>query len=214
MTTKTEEFRTVGVRSAATRERILAAAETLILERGFAATSIDDILAQAAITKGGFFYHFNGKKELARALVERYLEQDSRIFAMLFQQADALSEDPLHQLLIFLKLFADMMADLAVTHPGCLVASFTYESQQLDDDVRALIRHGVVVWREMISLRLEKILAKYPPSQPADVSTLADMFTSTVEGGILLSRIYHSNQPLVNQILQYRAHLRLVFGDL
>lgn len=214
MTTRTEESRTTGTRSAATRERILATAEALILQRGFAATSIDDILEQAAITKGGFFYHFNGKKELARALVERYLEQDNRIFTTLFQQADALSEDPLHQLLIFLKLFADMMADMAVTHPGCLVASFTYESQQLDDEVRALIRQGILVWRKLISLRLEKILAKYQPRQPADVPTLADMFTSTVEGGILLSRIYNSNQPLVNQILQYRMHLRLVFGDL
>lgn len=213
MTTKTEEAKTTGTRSATTRERILATAEALILQQGFAATPIDDILEQAAITKGGFFYHFAGKKELARALVERYLEQDNRIFTDLFYQADTLTEDPLHQLLIFLKLFADMMADLAVAHPGCLVASFTYESQQLDEDVHNLIREGVLQWRKLISLRLEKILQKYTPRQPVDIPGLADMFTSTVEGGILLSRILNSNRPLVEQLLFYRAHLRLLFDD-
>lgn len=214
MTTTTEETRTTGARSAQTRERILVTAEALILQRGFGATAIDDILEQAAITKGGFFYHFAGKKELARGLVERYLEQDQQIFDSVFRQAEALSEDPLHQLLIFLKLFADMMADLGVTHPGCLVASFTYESQQLDDDVRNLIREGVLQWRKIISLRLERILQKYQPRQPVDVAALADMFTSVVEGGILLSRIFNTNQRLVEQLMLYRSHIRMLFNDL
>lgn len=194
-----------------TRERILSVAETIILQRGFSATSIDDILQNAAITKGGFFYHFNGKKELARALVERYLDEDDRIFAGLFAQADAQSDDPLQQVLLFLEQFADMMRTLQDTHPGCLVASFTYESQQLDADVHELVKQGVLIWRKLLLARLEKVAALYSPRAPMSLTAVADMFTSSVEGGIILSRILQSNEPPADQIMLYRQYLQLLF---
>ena len=199
------------VRSNSSRERILSNAEAIILQKGFAGTSIDDILERSAITKGGFFYHFKGKSELAKALVERYLHDDEAIFAGLFEQAEALSEDPLHQLLIFLKLFADMMSNLEGTHPGCLVAGFTYESQQFDDEVTALMRDGVLSWRQMIAERLEQILELYPARGDYGVEELADMFTANIEGGIILSRLFDDNRALVQQVLTYRNYLRLLF---
>jgi len=198
-------------RSNSSRERILKCSEALILKKGFASTSIEDILEKAAITKGGFFYHFENKAELAHALIERYLMQDEVIFSDLFKQADDLSEDPLHQLLIFLKLFAEMMGKLEDTHPGCLVASFTYESHQFNDDIRELIKQGILSWRAMIAARLENIMKKYPAKDESSVDALADMFTSSIEGGIILSRAFQDNQLLVKQVLAYRNYLRVLF---
>ncbi|WP_455376362.1 TetR/AcrR family transcriptional regulator [Kaarinaea lacus] len=205
MTTK------ANTRSNSSRDRILKCAEAIILRKGFASTSIEDILEDAAITKGGFFYHFDGKAGLAKALVERYLEYDEGIFADLFKQADQLSEDPLHQVLIFLKLLAEMMGNLQETHPGCLVASFTYESQQMNDEVRELTKQGLLAWRKMIADRLELIVEKYPSKHEINVEALADMFTSTIEGGIILSKAFQDNKLLVQQILAYRNYLRALF---
>lgn len=200
-------------RSNSSRERILECAEAIILQKGFSGTSIEDILDKAAITKGGFFYHFEGKADLARALIDRYLKQDDVIFNDLFAKADELSEHPLHRLLIFLKLFAEMMGDLEETHPGCLVASFTYEGQQLNEDVRERVKTGLLGWRKMISGRLEEISNKYPPCDDIDMDVVADMFTSTIEGGIILSRAFGDNRLLVNQVLAYRNYLRTLFDD-
>lgn len=201
----------MNTRANNSRERILEVAESIILQKGFAATSIEDVLGQAAITKGGFFYHFKGKKELARALVERYLAEDERVFRELLERADTLTEDPLQRALIFLKLFAEMMAELEANHPGCLVASFTYESQQFNEEVHDLVRRGVVSWRSIIAERLQPILDNYEPRVDTSMETLADMFTACVEGGILLSLIFKDKKYLVEQVLAYRAHLRLVF---
>ena len=41
-----------------TREQILAVAEASVLAKGFAATSIEEIIAEVGLTKSGFFYHF------------------------------------------------------------------------------------------------------------------------------------------------------------
>lgn len=204
----------VTTRSNSSRDRILVTAEKVILQKGYVGTSLEDILDKAAITKGGFFYHFNGKGELARALVERYLEEDQKMFAALLERADSLSEDPLQRLLIFLNLLAEGLIGQAEIHPGCLAAAFIYEIQQFDETMRERIAVGILAWRQMIAERLQLILEKRKPRMEVDVTVLADMFTSQIEGGILLARIFNSNQPLYGQVLAYRQHLRLLFEDL
>jgi AcrR family transcriptional regulator len=57
-----------------TRERILEVAESAVLAKGFAATSIEELIAAVGITKSGFFYHFKDKSELAKGLLLRYLD--------------------------------------------------------------------------------------------------------------------------------------------
>lgn len=199
-------------RSNSSRERILACAEAVILQKGFSGTSIEDIIEQASVTKGGFFYHFDGKPGLAEALIYRYLEHDDELFGGLLAQAAELSEDPLHRLLIFLKLLSEELGSMKQTHPGCLVASFTYESQQFRDNIRELVRLGMQRWREMLVEQLEQASRQYPMESDISLETLADMFTAIIEGGIMLARNFDDNRLLVNQIMAYRAFIRMLYG--
>jgi AcrR family transcriptional regulator len=196
-----------------TREQILSIAESLILKRGYSGTSIEQIISESGITKGGFFYHFDGKSDLARQLILRYLDQDAAFFNGLFDRARALSEDPLQQLLIFLKLLAETMSDLPASHPGCLVASFTYESHQFDDEIRRLNAEGLLSWRRLFVAQLELIAARYPMRLETRHEDLADMLTAVIEGGIILSRCLDNKQLLPTQLLQFRSHIRLLFGE-
>lgn len=197
-----------------TRENILGIAERIILQKGFSGTSIDEIIESASITKGGFFYHFKGKEDLARHLMLRYQAADDIFFNDLFDRADSLSEDPLQQMLIFLKLLAEAMGNLPETHPGCLVASFTYENQQFNDDVKQIICDCLVGWRRLFAKKLSRISVAYPMKVETDIMELADTLTSIVEGGIILSRAFNEPERLVNQILQYRNYIRLLYGNI
>ena len=58
-----------------------------MLAKGFDATSIEELVAGAGITRSGFFYHFPDKNELARALIERYIEQDRVVLDDIFRRA-------------------------------------------------------------------------------------------------------------------------------
>lgn len=201
----------MSTRANSSRERILSTAESIILEQGFAGTTLEKIIDKAAITKGGFFYHFSGKAELARALIDRYIQMDTDVFMELSDRADTLSEDPLQRALIFLNLFSEMVAGMTSVHPGCLAAAFTYETQQFDPEIRHRIEEGMHEWRKIIARRLEEIVEKYPPKMEVSVDSLADMFTTCVEGGIILAKAYDDNQPLIDQVQNYRQHLRLLF---
>jgi AcrR family transcriptional regulator len=57
-----------------TRARIRAAAELLFAQRGYDATAVAEICAQAHVTKGGFYHHYHSKQELFLELLHRWLD--------------------------------------------------------------------------------------------------------------------------------------------
>jgi TetR/AcrR family transcriptional regulator, transcriptional repressor for nem operon len=193
------------------RELILDAAESAVLEKGFASTSIDELIAAVGITKSGFFYHFKDKGELATALMQRYIAHNDTVMADIFARADELNDDPLHGFLVALKLFAEMTADLPGTHPGCLVASFCYQDRLFSQDVRELAFHGVSNWRKFFLDRLMLIAERYPPRMAVRLDALADMANALVDGGIIQSRIMRDKNILPQQIMLYRDFVRAVF---
>lgn len=199
-------------RATDTRDRILDLAEQAVLAKGFDATSIDEIVAAAEITKGGFFYHFPDKTALARALIERYIAREEALFDDLFGRAADLSDDPLHAFLIGLKLLAELLEDLPGGHPGCLIATAAYQDRQFDDGVRALNRKATLAWRARFAGHLERIAAAYPPRGAVELEDLADMVTGVVEGGIILSKVLRDPAALARQVMAFRALVGLVFA--
>jgi len=199
-------------RGSETRERILEIAEAAVLAKGFAATSIDELIAAVGITKSGFFYHFKDKGELARAMLLRYLDRDKALLDNLFSRADELNEDPLHGFLVGMKLFAEMMANLPEVHPGCLAASFCYQDQLFNREIRRLNAEGMLAWRIRFRERLDLIAERYPPRHEVDLDALADMIATLVEGGLILGRALNDITILPRQVLLYRDFVRSVFA--
>jgi AcrR family transcriptional regulator len=195
----------------ATRDRLLDLAEGAVLAKGFAATSIDELIAAGGITKSGFFYHFRDKADLAKALILRYLQRDSALLDDLFRRGDELHDDPLHGFLVGLKLFAEMMAELPVVHPGCLAASFAYQDQIFNREIRELNAAGLLAWRRRFHERFLLIAGRYPPRPEVDLEALADMAASLVEGGMIVGRALRDATILPRQVMLYRDYVRSVF---
>ena len=198
-------------KGALTRERILDIAEAAVLAKGFAATSIDEIIFEAGLTKSGFFYHFSDKTELARALMLRFLERDKLLMDDIWARSEALSEDPLHGFLIALKLFADALDDLPSVHPGCMVAAVAYHEQQFDQGVRQLAREAILAWRVRFRRQIEHIALLYPPPADLDLDALADMVTVVADGGIVLAKAMGKAELLGDQVRLLRSLVRIAF---
>jgi TetR/AcrR family transcriptional repressor of nem operon len=179
-----------------TRERILDAAEAAVLEKGFASTSIEELIAAVGITKSGFFYHFRDKGELAKTLLVRYIERENELFGDMFRRADELNEDPLHGFLIALKMLSELMGDLPSGHPGCLVASYCYQDRLFDKEVRELNTAAMLGWRQRFRERLDAIAARYSPRIAVDLDDLADMLSVVADGGIILSKAVKDKEAL------------------
>ena len=198
-----------GVR---TRERIMDLAEDSILHKGFSATSIEELVEGAGITKSGFFYHFKDKNDLARAIVSRFIERDTVILDQLGDRARALSDDPLQSFLIFMKLFAEMMDDLPGIHPGCLAATIAYQDRVFDAEVCRLTRVAVTGWRHRFRAWLTEIAEQYEPRIPVDLEDLADHFNVVIDGGIITSRALGDKTIIGRQTRLMHDHVKLLFG--
>ncbi len=195
---------------AATRTRILDAARQLVLQQGFAGSSVDEIIASAGTTKGGFFHHFPTKQALAHGLVERYVGEDMQLLEDLLTRAERLSDDPLQQLLLFIGLQEELVDELGDV-PGCLYASIMYEQELVDERTRELIAEAVRAWRTRTRTKLDEVVAKYPPRVPVDLDALADQGLAVYEGTFVLSRALDEPELLRGQLRHFRTYLELLF---
>jgi TetR/AcrR family transcriptional repressor of nem operon len=182
-----------------------------VLAKGFGATSIEELIAEAGLTKSGFFYHFKDKNELARGLLNRYEQQNNRLIESVFGRGRELSEDPLQAFLIGLNLFAERTAALPNGHPGCIVATMSYQDRLFDRDVRALVAKITHEWSEKFCDMLEEIAKVHPPRDPVDLGHLARMLCCAIDGGIILSKALGRPTVLPEQLLMMRNYIKLLF---
>lgn len=199
-------------RGGGTRTRIMEVAQASILAKGFDATSIEEIVAGAEITKSGFFYHFRDKNALAHALIEHHIEVEDQIFDDLFERAAELSDDPLQRMLIGLKLLAELLEDMPGGHPGCIVATAAYQDRLFDREVRAINRQAVLGWRARFRSIFKEIMAIYPPHDRVDIDALADMVSAVIEGGIIMGRALGEPKATSEQVLMLRSYVKLLFA--
>ena len=63
------------------RSKLLDAALALIREKGYAATSVEELCQRAGVTKGAFFHHFRSKEDLAVAAASHFGDMADGLFA-------------------------------------------------------------------------------------------------------------------------------------
>jgi TetR/AcrR family transcriptional repressor of nem operon len=197
--------------TAATRSRLLDAAEELVLARGYSATTVDHILARAGVTKGTFFYHFASKGELALALVRRYAELEQQTFDATMARATRLARSPKEQLLVFVGLLEEATATLEEPSAGCLFASYCYEAELFDEAIHQVIQDALRVRRARIEAKLREVAALHTPRLEVDLASLADAVTASLEGAYVLSRTLKEPRAVSAQLRHHRNYLDLLF---
>lgn len=196
-----------------TRERIMDEAQSLILNHGFGATTVDSIIENAGVSKGAFFHHFSSKSELGKELVKRYADADAKHLEKTLDKAEGLSKDPLQQLLIFVKLFEQEVDTLEDPYPGCLFASYCYQSELFDANILKIIRDSMLLWRSRVLDKLKMVSEIYPPKEEVDLESLADMLLVQFEGAFVLSQSLNNNRIIANQLSHYHTYLCLLFDS-
>ena len=196
---------------AATRNRIMDVAQAMVLDVGLTGTSVEKVIEGAGVTKGTFFYHFKTKHDLAAAMIERYADQDEHHFADAMQKAEQLARDPLQQLLIFVGLFIEMTEQLEEPFPGCLYASYCYQSGAISSQSMAQVERMMHFWRAGLGEKVEAVIEQNPPRIPVEAHQVADHVLTTFEGAFILSKVMKEPKLASEQLVQCRNYLELLF---
>lgn len=195
-----------------TRDRILDSAEQLVLDKGLAATSVDDILEGAGTSKGAFFHHFPTKNHLARALIERYAAADVGFLDEFMAKAEAEHEDPVDQVLAFITSFVEASEELVAQQPSCLYVSYIYDKQLTEDGTNEIIRRTLLAWRARLAEKLREAAAVHPPARDVDLDALADHVAASFEGAFVIVRATGEADVMRSQLELVHDLVALVFG--
>ena len=96
---------TQAERTEATRGRLISTARRLFAEKGFAATSTEEILSEAAVSRGALYHHFPSKTDLFQATFEQV---EDELTAQVLQAATKDGEtDPMRILQVGFDAFLD-----------------------------------------------------------------------------------------------------------
>jgi AcrR family transcriptional regulator len=157
----------------ATRQALLDAACALFGERGYTATSIDDVAQAANVTKGAFYHHYSGKQELFAAVYEQVKREVSERAATAF-----LEPDPWE------KLYAGCHAMLDAHLDPPVQRILLHDAQAvLDADTirRVENRYGAVVLRGALRGAIRAGVVA-----PLPLKTLALMLTGAIIEGCMV----------------------------
>ena len=191
-----------------TKEKLLNAAEGLMLAKGYTATSVDEVCAAAGVTKGSFFHYFEGKEELGCVAVERFFAARSQMFgAAPFRQ----KKDPLDRVLGLIDFMIEMSRSPEASR-GCLMGTFVQELAETHPKIRGICATCFATQAKAFKVDLDEAKAKYAPRARWDTQTLAECLIAVVQGAIILAKAKQERQVIEASARHFKEYVKFLFG--
>jgi TetR/AcrR family transcriptional repressor of nem operon len=181
---------TVTDRGGETRRRILEVAAEAFGDRGYAGTSLSDVLKASGVTKGGFYFHFPSKEALALATLRHKQEQwAGAVMASVLQHPRAIDQ---------LEAMVEALCDLHEQDRACRAISRL--CTELGDDhpeLRPQLGTQLTTWMDMVASIIRKGQDEGDIRPDVDPVTAAEVAVGSFIG-----------LETVSQVLTGRADLR------
>ena len=182
------------------REKLLDAAERLVLSKGFPATKVDEVCAAAGVTKGSFYHHFDAKDDLAKALIDHYFD---RLLGALDNDAWSKKRTPKTRALALLDQLLEVMQG-PLLRRGCLLGSFALDLSETHPDIRRLIEDRFARLAAMIEPTLRDAMPQRARGGGPTSEALAQQFIAVLQGGIVLAKAQGRHEALGESLGCYR----------
>jgi TetR/AcrR family transcriptional regulator, transcriptional repressor for nem operon len=188
----------------ATRARLVESARYLFWERGFAGTSMADLLDHAKVNSGSFYHFFESKEALLREVLQGYLHA---LRPMVVDPAFATTDEPVERIFAILAGYREriLMTD---SKYGCPLGRLALEIDPENRPAHKLITENFQGWIGAVRECVDALRDRLP--EETDPEALATYVLAVMEGGVMLSRSYGSVEPFDRSVSQLREHFRLL----
>ena len=196
----------VTAKGRATRDRIILAAGELVVERGVAGTSLDDVRERARVSKSQLYHYFADRDDLMRAVARAAGDEVVGGQAELFERLDTVDG---------LWAWSDALVTLQSAREakgGCPIGSLAGQLAEHDEGARLELAAGLDRWERGIRRGLEQMADRGELHPDVDPATLAQNTLAAVQGGLLLTQVRRDPEQLrsaldgaINAILTART---------
>ena len=190
-----------------TRDRLIDSARYLFWARGFAGTSMAELLAHAEVNSGSFYHFFDSKEALLREVLEGYLRL---LRPMVVDPAFATVREPVERIFAILAGYRERILATGCQY-GCPLGRLALEIDPENAPAHDLIARNFQGWIDAVRECVEEMKPSLPPD--TDVDALATYVLAVMEGGVMLSRSYRTVEPFDRAVAQLREHFRLLLSS-
>jgi TetR/AcrR family transcriptional repressor of nem operon len=174
-----------------TKRRLLDVGLATLLERGYNATGIQDLLVATSVPKGSFYHHFGSKEDFALQVIDRYVAE---IHALLDQSLGDLERAPLDRVRVFFERLLAMYASQG--HLGSLIGLLGQELAAVSTSFRRRIESAFDGIARRLAETLEEARRRGDLPPEHDPVQTATLMVDCWEGAALRSRLLRSPAPL------------------
>ncbi len=163
----------------------------VVHERGFASSSVRDIVTAAGVPLGSFSNHFTSKEAFGREVVERYFANSQNVMR------DTLRNDaklPLARLKEYIAL--SKTKESCGGDQGCLLGNLTAETGRAGDTMRQRLNEIFAEMADAVAYCLEAAVKAGEVASNLDCEEVARFIVSSHQGAILLAKAEHSPEPI------------------
>ena len=189
-----------------TRNRLIESARYLFWERGFAGTSMADLLQHSGVNSGSFYHFFESKEALLREVLGGYLHA---LRPMVVDPAFASTEEPLGRVFAILAGYRERVLQTECKY-GCPLGRLALEIDPENRPAHKLIAENFRGWIGAVRECIDQMKRQLP--RGTDAEALATYVLAVMEGAVMLSRSYGSVEPFDRTIGQLREHFRLLMS--
>ena len=188
------------------KDKLLDAALSIIREKGYSATSVDDLCQAAGVTKGAFFHHFASKEDLAVAAADHW----SRVTSNLFAQADYhRPEDPLDRVLAYVD-FRKQILQGRVPEFTCLVGTMVQEVYDSSPAIREACNQSIRGHAATLEDDIGAAIRKYG-LQDVSAESLALHTQAVIQGAFVLAKAQNDASAATDSLDHLYRYLKLLF---
>lgn len=184
-----------------TKAHIIEQSAALFNQKGYVGASMSDIMQATGLKKGGIYNHFGSKDELALAAFDHMA---ARVGARYIQRLqDTAAKGAIAQLHAVLDVFQGNMQDTTL-EGGCPLLNTAIESDDTHPALRERTQQALGRWHQSVRQVVNKGVKQGQLQPDVDPSTVATVMISTLEGALMMTKVYADSQ----YVEQGLAHLR------
>lgn len=174
-----------------TRQYIIEQSAPLFNQKGYAGTSLHDIMETTGLKKGGIYGNFESKEEIAVASFEYAVG--------LVTEKVKLRADQKLKSYDKLQVVVDFYRNYLTNPPidgGCPILNTSIEADDTNPRLRNRVIEALDNWRGSMAGTIKKGIRRKEINPAIDAEEFATLFIATLEGGIMMSKVYQKIQPL------------------
>jgi TetR/AcrR family transcriptional repressor of nem operon len=189
------------------KAKLLDATIKVVRTKGYNATRIEDVCAEAGVTKGSFFHHFKSKDDLALAALEQWKASAAELFA---NAPYHLAADPLDRVLAYVD-FRKALLTGDLPEFTCFAGTMVQETYATNPQLRAACESSICGHAKTLETDVEEAILKYGIGDDVTAGSLARHTQCVVQGAFILAKATGSAAAAAESIDHLRRYLTLLF---